>query len=75
MQDILDGTSPASGDELPAADLQTLKPALQLLKSYTDQLKAKRVADGALELESAELRFKVGCGDAQMLIPGFAITT
>jgi hypothetical protein len=67
-QDVLDGVLPAPGDELPPGDLPTLREGLHLLRRLTHQLHARRVADGALELESAELRFKVtrggGRGDA-----------
>ena len=58
-QDLLDGRPAAPGDVLPPADVAVLRPALVLLKRWTDQMHARRLADGALELESAELRFKV----------------
>jgi exoribonuclease R len=66
-QDILDGLPPASGDELPAADVALLRPALGLLKRLSDQLRAARLAAGAIELESLELKFKVRCDTYQAL--------
>jgi hypothetical protein len=59
FQDVLDGCPPAPGDELPPSDLPDLRQGLQLLRRLTAQLHSQRLADGALELESAELRFKV----------------
>ncbi|KAG2445884.1 hypothetical protein HXX76_000488 [Chlamydomonas incerta] len=57
-QDVLDGRPPAPGDELPRDHVAVLRPALRVLDEFTGQLHARRVADGALELASAELRFR-----------------
>ncbi|KAG2451560.1 hypothetical protein HYH02_004158 [Chlamydomonas schloesseri] len=57
-QDVLDGRPPAPGDELPRDHVEVLRPALRVLDELTGQLHARRVADGALELASAELRFR-----------------
>eukprot|EP00798_Chlamydomonas_sp_ICE-L_P016297 gene16297-22485_t len=57
-QDVLDGLPPAPGDGLPAVDRPVLLKSLQLLKVLTDKRHARRVEDGALELTSAEIKFK-----------------
>ena len=59
-QDVVDGRPPAPGDELPAQDRQTLAWALSVLVRLTAGLHAERVANGALELSSSELRFQAG---------------
>lgn len=58
-QDVLDGRGPKPGDELPAPDRATLLANLRIMDEVTSALRAKRLADGALELASVELRFKV----------------
>ncbi|CAG9461938.1 unnamed protein product [Pedinophyceae sp. YPF-701] len=61
-QDILDGSdapTPAPGtDTVAPADLPVVRDSLHLLASVASKLRAGRVAAGALELASAELRFE-----------------
>lgn len=46
-------------EQLPEADIPTLRDGLQVLMEVTGKLRAARVANGALELAGSEMRFKV----------------
>jgi len=59
LQDIADAKPAAPGDELPPQDRQTMAESLDILLRLTASLHATRVANGALELSSSELRFQV----------------
>ncbi|GLC43803.1 hypothetical protein PLESTB_000909600 [Pleodorina starrii] len=58
-QDILDCRTPPLEDELPPDHVEVLRRSLRVLDELTAQLHSRRVAAGALELTSAELRFRV----------------
>ncbi|GIM17195.1 hypothetical protein Vretimale_19713, partial [Volvox reticuliferus] len=58
-QDILDGRAASLEDALPSEHVAALRRSLVVLDELTSQLHARRVAAGALELASAELRFQV----------------
>lgn len=58
-QDIADGKPSAPGDELPPQDRASMACSLDILIRLTASLHATRVANGALELSSSELRFQV----------------
>ncbi|GLI59064.1 hypothetical protein VaNZ11_000895, partial [Volvox africanus] len=58
-QDILDGRSASLEDALPSEHVAVLRRSFRVLDELTSQLRARRVASGALELASAELRFHV----------------
>lgn len=59
-QDILEGRPPAPGHALPPASVTRLVPILRVLTSLADVLRGKRIEAGAVELESAEMRFVTG---------------
>ncbi|KAK9809126.1 hypothetical protein WJX72_009740 [[Myrmecia] bisecta] len=56
-QDILDDVPAEPGDEIEAQERAPLRSHLARLAQLKDHLHAARMAAGALELESAELRF------------------
>ena len=59
-QNILEGKPTALGHALPSASTTRLVPALRVLASLADVLRQKRMDAGAVELESAEMRFITG---------------
>ncbi|KAI7844065.1 hypothetical protein COHA_002209 [Chlorella ohadii] len=56
-QDILDGRPPKPGHEVAAADRPVLQRNLALLAALAEHRRRLRIEAGAVELESAELRF------------------
>ncbi|PRW57734.1 DIS3-like exonuclease 1 [Chlorella sorokiniana] len=56
-QDILDGHPPKPGHEVAAADRPALQRNLELLAALAEHRRRLRIEAGAVELESAELRF------------------
>jgi len=61
-QEVLEGRGaslPAS-QRLPKAEISRLEPTLHMLRAVADALRAKRLENGAVELESVEFKFDIG---------------
>lgn len=63
-QDVLDGNPLSRERALPAASVARLLPVLRVLSSLATALRTQRLAHGAVELESAELRFQLNADGA-----------
>ncbi|GAB4819868.1 hypothetical protein N2152v2_006914 [Parachlorella kessleri] len=61
-QDIMEGAPTRPGHEISPADRPTLQRALRFLSRLAASRRGARLAEGAVELESAELRFRTDKG-------------